>query len=183
MLRVGVRLADMDFEILYFLQELRTEFLDAAMVGVSASMFRGGMLLVASSFILMCFKRTRRCGIAVLAAYAMASLIGHFVLKELIGRARPCHLDLTVPLVDRCSKGFSCPSSHSCMAFSAATAIFWHYKKIGAALMAFASAIAFSRMYLFVHFPTDVLFGAILGILFGSVAAKLSNLGRTADES
>ncbi len=168
----------MDFSILYFLQECRTEFLDAAMAVITLSMGRGGILWVASSCVLMCFGRTRRCGVAVLLAYAMSCLIGHFGLKELIARARPCHADMAISLIEQCPKSFSCPSSHSCMAFSGAAAVFSYYKKIGMALFAYAAVIGFTRMYLFVHFPSDVLFGAVLGVVFGCAAAKLSNASR-----
>ena len=72
-------------------------------------------------------------------------------------------------LVDRPSSS-SFPSTHSAWAFGAATAVFMQHKKSGIAAFIAAALIAFSRMYLFLHFPTDVLAGIVLGIALGVLA-------------
>ena len=70
----------------------------------------------------------------------------------------------------------SFPSTHSAWAFGGATAIFLKFKKAGIATFVVAAVIAFSRMYMFLHFPTDVLAGMIMGIIFGIAAVKICDL-------
>ncbi|MBQ8934701.1 MAG: phosphatase PAP2 family protein [Lachnospiraceae bacterium] len=67
----------------------------------------------------------------------------------------------------------SFPSTHSAWSFAGATAIYLNHKKAGIAVYLAAALIAFSRLYLFVHFPTDVLAGAVFGVIMGIMAVKL----------
>ena len=99
----------------------------------------------------------------VLLSYGLVFLVGQYGLKDLIARPRPCHLDQTVELLVKRPSSYSCPSTHTAWAFAAAASVWMYFKKPGAVLLAVAALIGFSRMYLFVHFPTDVLFGAVLG--------------------
>jgi undecaprenyl-diphosphatase len=129
------------------------------------------------------FKKTRKAGVAVLLAYAAVFLIGQFGLKNLVSRPRPCQIDLDFALlVDRPSSS-SFPSTHSAWAFGAATAVFMQHKKSGIAAFIAAALIAFSRMYLFLHFPTDVLGGIVLGIALGMLANWITGrIWKTADQ-
>ena len=68
---------------------------------------------------------------------------------------------------------YSFPSGHTFASFASATALFLHHRKEGTAAYLLAAVIAFSRMYLYVHFPTDILAGIILGIASGFTAFKL----------
>ena len=68
---------------------------------------------------------------------------------------------------------FSCPSVHTYLAFSSAMAIFHYYKKAGIGVFVFAALVGFSWMYFFVHYPTEVLFGAVLGIVTAFVVCAL----------
>ena len=67
----------------------------------------------------------------------------------------------------------SFPSTHTAFAFGTATAIFMNYRKTGVAAFIVAALVAFSRLYLFVHFPTDVLCGIVLGIAVGFAAVRI----------
>ena len=87
-----------------------------------------------------------------------------------ISRPRPCQIDQTFALLVARPSSSSFPSTHSAWAFGAATAIFMRHRKLGAAAYAVAALIAFSRMYMFLHFPTDVLFGAAMGMALGVLA-------------
>ena len=75
-------------------------------------------------------------------------------------------------LVDRPSS-YSCPSTHSGWAFSAATSVALYFRKFGIALLVLATIISFSRIYLFVHFPTDVLLGIVIGIISSLLTKNL----------
>ena len=106
----------------------------------------------------------------MLIAYLAVYLLGQIVLKQLISRPRPCQIDQTFAMLVARPSSSSFPSTHSAWAFGAATAIFMQHRKLGAAAYAVAALIAFSRMYMFLHFPTDVLFGTALGIALGVLA-------------
>ena len=99
--------------------------------------------------------------------------IGDGILKDLIARSRPCMIDETVELLIKRPTSYSCPSVHSMLAFASGSAVFWYHKKTGIAALVFAALIGFSRMYFFVHFPTDVLFGSVLGFGIGTAVCLL----------
>ncbi|MCQ2404696.1 MAG: phosphatase PAP2 family protein [Clostridia bacterium] len=156
----------MDFDILYAIQNLRCEFLDKFVLALTWLVGDYGQLWAIVGAVMLFFKKTRKCGIAVLVSYALVFLGGQYVLKDLIARERPCVIDQTVELLVARKTSYSCPSTHTAWAFAAATSIFLHFKKWGIGLFVVAAVIGFSRLYLFMHFPTDVLFGAALGAAF-----------------
>ena len=153
----------MEFEFLYALQELHTPLLDRIMVFIT-TLGNGGMVWLALAVVLLCLKKTRRCGWLILISMAVCFLIGNLALKNIVQRIRPCQIDTSVILKIPMPGEYSFPSGHTLHAFTAATMVFLHNRKAGAWLLMLAGLIAFSRMYLFVHFPTDVLAGLVLGI-------------------
>ena len=161
----------MDFSILYFIQSIRTDFLDNFVVTLTKIAGNYGQVWLYVAVLLLIFKKTRKAGIAVLLSYGFVYLLGQMVLKDLIARPRPCHLDETVALLIERPSSFSCPSTHSAWAFGSATAIVCFSKKIGIPAFVVAAIIGFSRLYLFVHFPSDVLVGIVLGVICGLFSA------------
>lgn len=166
----------MDFKILYAIQSIRTPLLDSIMVTITNIPGNYGQMWVVLGIILLLFKKTRKCGMVIIASYLLVYGMGQYVLKDLIARPRPCHIDETIELLIKKPSSYSCPSTHSGWAFAAATSIYLHNKKFGLITFIFSFLVAFSRMYLFVHFPSDVLFGIALGILFAFVSFKLVHL-------
>ena len=165
----------MEFSILYAIQGLRCPFLDVIMLGLTHIVGSYGHLWVTLAIVLCIFKKTRKCGLAILLSYGLVFLIGQFVLKDMIARVRPCVIDQTVELLVARPTSFSCPSTHSAWSFAAASAVCMANKKAGAALVVLSTIIGFSRLYLFVHFPTDVFMGVCLGIFCGIVATTIVN--------
>ncbi len=153
----------MEFEILYAIQNIHTPVLDKIMVGIT-TLGDGGVFWILTAVLMLCFKKTRRCGAWVLITMAICYLVGNLGLKNIIQRPRPCSIDTSIPLLIPFPGEFSFPSGHTLHAFAAATAIFLHFKKPGIAALVLATLIAFSRMYLFVHFPTDILGGIVIGV-------------------
>ena len=153
----------MDFQILYFINQFHCEILDKIMV-VITHMGTKGIFLILVGVILLLFKQTRKCGLTVLIALLFSLIIGNILLKNIVARPRPCWIDETINLLISVPKDYSFPSGHTFASFAAAASIFLYYKKAGTATLILAFLIGFSRLYLFVHFPTDVLAGAVLGI-------------------
>ena len=134
-----------------------------------------GQLWVLVGILLLVYKQTRKLGFGILLSYAIVYCSIQYGLKDLIARPRPCHLNQTIEMLTKCSASFSCPSTHTCWAFASATCIYLFNKKAGKLVFVVASLIAFSRMYLFVHFPTDVLCGLVLGIAIGFISHVIMN--------
>lgn len=164
----------MELSILHVIQSLHHPILDAVMTGVFNNLVGSiGQLWIGVGLVLLIIPKTRKCGAAVLLSYVVSLLIGNVWLKDLIARPRPCAVDDTVSLIVKKPSSFSCPSVHTYLAFSSAMAIYHYYKKPGIGIFIFAALIGFSRMYFFVHYPTDVLLGAVLGVLTAFVVCIL----------
>lgn len=155
-----------DFYVLDFIQKnLRCDFLDVVMVFFTR-LGDGGLIWIVLTVAFLISNKYRKLGAAMAIALLLSLFIGNGVLKEFFARQRPFHVNDTALLIEPPS-GHSFPSAHTMSSFAAATPIFFFKKKWGAFAYSLASLIAFSRMYLYVHFFTDVFFGAIFGILFG----------------
>ena len=156
----------MELSILHAIQQLHSPVLDQVMITVFNTLVGSlGQLWLVVGVILLIIPKTRKCGAAVLLSYVLSFLIGNEWLKDLIARPRPCAVDDTVLMIVKKPSSFSCPSVHTYLAFSSAMAIWHYFKKAGIGVFEFAALVGFSRMYFFVHYPTDVLFGAVLGIV------------------
>lgn len=153
----------MELEILHAIQGMHNDWLDAVMIALSA-LGNSGIIWIALSVVLVIPKRTRLCGVTMMAAMALSFLLGNLLLKNLIARGRPFTVDTSVSLLIPIPGEYSFPSGHTLNGFTAATVIFLYFKKAGIAALLLAAGIAFSRMYLFVHYPTDILGGILLGV-------------------
>lgn len=159
----------MELDFLYLLQNLHNDLLNTIMVFIT-SLGDGGIVWLSMAVVMLFFKKTRLCGITIMAGMALSLLLGNLFLKNVIARPRPCAVDPTVKLLIPYPSEYSFPSGHTLHGFTAATAIFLYFKKAGIGAFLLATAIAFSRMYLFVHYPTDILGGILLGILDAMIA-------------
>ena len=152
-----------EFAILDFIATLHTDFGDWFLPLVS-SFGNAGIGWILLSAILLCFPRYRKAGLTMALALIFCLLIGNVTLKPLVARMRPYSyfpdITLLIPPLD----DFSFPSGHTFASFAAATALFLHHRKAGAAAFILAVTIAFSRLYLYVHFPSDVLVGCAVGL-------------------
>ncbi|OUO91476.1 phosphatase PAP2 family protein [Gordonibacter sp. An230] len=169
----------MDYAILDFVQEhVRSPALDAAMLFAT---HLGDIALVwlAASAALIVQPKRRAWGIAMLVAVAVTAAVGMLVLKPLFGRVRPFEALEFSGLLIPAPSGSSFPSNHSMVSFAAATVVCCLPKdgpgvRIAKALaVLIAALIALSRIYLYVHYPSDILAGAILGVCFGLLSVGL----------
>ena len=114
-----------------------------------------------------------RCqGVTLLAGLAIGVLAGNVCLKNLIARPRPCWLDDSVFMLISVPTDYSFPSGHTPASAIGATVLTKTNRKFGWAAIPAAIIIAFSRLYLFVHFPSDILAGAVLGIAIGEAVYR-----------
>ena len=163
----------MEFDILYFINGMHFPLLDWIMVFITHLGSKGIFWIILSA-VLMIFPETRKCGITVMAALLLSLLFGNILLKNIVQRMRPCWIDSGMRLLVSMPEDYSFPSGHTFASFAAAAGIFMYYRRAGMAAMALAALIGFSRLYLFVHFPSDVLAGAVLGVLSGILAYALT---------
>ena len=159
-----------DFQILDWIQQnMRTPWLDWLMPKITF-LGEAGLIWILLAFIFLMWKPQRRCGVKMLVGLAGGFLLLTTALKNLIARSRPCWIIEEMEMLIKIPKDYSFPSGHSLAGFTAAVIIFRHDRRLGIPALILASVIAFSRLYLYVHFPTDVLAGVLLGILAGIVA-------------
>ena len=155
-----------EFAILDFLREhLSCGFLDVLMPAITF-LGNGGWFWIACGVLMLFFRRYRKWGIYLLLAMMAGLLIGNLGLKPLVARDRPCwirEVELLIPT----PKDYSYPSGHTLHSVIAATVLCLADKRFRLPAILLASLIAFSRLYLYVHFPTDILGGALLGIFLG----------------
>ena len=101
------------------------------------------------------------------ATIALNDASSHYILKEGITRLRPCHVLPDLEMIIRCSNSFAFPSNHASNTFAAATLISLCFRNTTFLAIAFALLVCYSRVYLKVHYPSDILGGAIYGSLIG----------------
>ena len=173
--------ANFDLPILDWIAAQRwCPFLDTVMP-IITHLGDGGIFWIALALILLCIPQTRKTGAAMGVALLMGLLVCNLALKPLIGRMRPFDFQLlqgkVIPLLIEAPKDFSFPSGHTIASFEAATVVLICHRKWGIGAMALAMLIAFSRLYLYVHYPTDVLASVVLGIGIAFLATYLTNKG------
>lgn len=154
----------MDFQILYLINNLHNNILDKIMIALT-NLGDAGIIWIIIAVILLFIKKTRKCGILMLISMVLGLIIGNGIIKNVVQRQRPCWIDTNILLLIPNPTDFSFPSGHTLASFEAAVMILLHSKRWGIPAIILSILIAFSRMYLFVHFPTDILGGAILGTL------------------
>ncbi len=161
-----------DWAILHALREALTcPALDFLMPKLTL-LGNGGLIWLLAAAGLLLSRRRRKQGVVLLAALAAGALIGNLCLKPLAARPRPCWLEEAALLIAN-PRDYSFPSGHTLSSVIAAVVLTAADRRFGYAAIPLAVVIAFSRLYLFVHFPSDVLAGAVLGLAIGLTAAAL----------
>ena len=135
-----------------------------------------GVLWIVIAIAFLFLKKTRKWGVMIGISLICGLILGNGLLKHWIARQRPCWLDTSIPLLIPNPSDYSFPSGHTLASFEAAIMIMFYNKKWGIIALVVALGIAFSRMYLFVHFPTDILGGAILGTFISVAVYKINHL-------
>lgn len=166
---VSAELSVLDFITEHFANPV----LDKLMIFLS-DICAHGEIWIAVALIMLCFAKTRRSGMGVAFALIFGLVIGNMILKPTVGRIRPYELtgfELIVPKMH----DYSFPSGHTLASFEAAGALLMTDKRYGIPALVLAFMIAFSRLYLYVHYPSDVFAGIVLGLIFAFIAVKLTD--------
>lgn len=151
---------------------LRGPLLDPFMVFYT-SLGNSGWIFIAAGVVMLLFRRTRRAGASSLLAMVFGLLVTNLTLKPLVARPRPWMVMEDFVTLAASGDMNSFPSGHTCAAFAFAVAL-WAVlpqKWARAAALAAAALMGFSRLYVGVHFPSDVLAGALVGALCGLLGA------------
>lgn len=161
-----------EFAFLDWLQQFHNPVLDALAVFLNYA-GEHGEIWIAFTLLLLLFRRTRKAGCAMATALVLYLVAGDCILKPLFARPRPCDVNTAITILVKRPHGHSFPSGHTASAFAAAFALWLQNRKLGVPALVLAAFIAFTRLYLYVHFPTDVLGGLVLGLALGFFASWL----------
>ena len=171
-----------DLPILDWIAEnLHCAFLDTLMPLITV-LGNGGIFWIALALLLMITPKYRKAGFSMALALLMGLVVCNLTLKPLVARIRPYayqldHFGKTVSLLISAPHDYSFPSGHTIASFEGAVALLLHHRKLGIPATVLAVLIAFSRLYLYVHYPTDVLASVILGTGFAFLGSVLVQQG------
>lgn len=164
-----------ELSLLHWFESIHTPVLDTIMKAITL-LGNAGIFWILLTAAFLCFKQTRRCGLAMALSLVFSLIFTNIIIKPFVMRPRPFWIDPSFNLLVTAPTDFSFPSGHSSASFAGAVACLTQDRKKGVILVILAALIAVSRMYLTVHFPTDVLAGTILGIIYGIAGGKLCNI-------
>lgn len=180
-----------DLSVFEWIQSIQNKFLTSVMV-VITTLGDEGIIFIAMGIVFLFTKKYRKVGVAVLTALVVMLLCNNIILKDLLARPRPFNLYNIDPeayafwggenakyffpnLVHQPSS-YSFPSGHTSSAFAAAFAILIYNRKIGIPMTFFAALMGLSRIYVEVHYCTDVIAGAIVALVYALIAAFIVKL-------
>ncbi len=161
------RLADIDGGILLFLQEVvRNPVLDPVMK-VITTLGNAGIIWILITLLLFLSKKTRKVGWMSFSALLITLFLNNILIKNIVARPRPYYvIEALVPLIKK-PREFSFPSGHAGSSFASACILFRKLpKKYGIWALVLATLISISRIYVGVHYPTDILAGMVTGIAY-----------------
>lgn len=171
----------LDGAVLIWIQEnLRSNVLTPVMLFVTRT-GNAGMIWILLSLMLLCFKKTRRAGAAGLLGLVFSLILNNLFLKNAVARIRPYEVVEGLKLLTEQARDFSFPSGHTGSSFACATAVALvqrHSSRGGEfrwyrILPVYAALMGFTRLYIGIHYPTDVFVGMLTGILCGYLACQI----------
>lgn len=169
-----------DLPVLDWIQaNMQSGFMDKFMPFITRFGDHGTFWMIVAALLFL-FPKTRKTGLGMAIAMMLGLLVCNVTLKPLVARIRPydlqAELGVTIQLLGERMHDFSFPSGHTIASFEAAVVMLKNSKKLGIPAMILAVLIAFSRLYLYVHYPTDVIVSVILGTLFALIGDGLAGL-------
>lgn len=174
---VDSNLFRLDKDILLYIQDnIRCGILDKIFPTIT-HLADGGIFWIILTAVLLFFKKTRKAGVASAIALVGSLLLNNGILKPLVNRTRPYELIDTLKLIGKAASDGSFPSGHTAGSFASEVALFPNLKKrYGIPLLILAFCISFSRLYIGIHYPSDVAAGFLSGLVLGILANVIVNL-------
>ena len=172
-------LFELDGQILLFIQEhIRCGALDGVMRLLS-TLGNAGAIWIVTALALLFFRRTRRFGAACGLALLLGFVVTNLALKNIIPRIRPYDVMTSLNILVKPERSFSFPSGHATSSLAAGVALFLTLpRRYGVPALLLGVLIALSRMYVGVHYPTDVLCGAAIGVAAALAAVRVARTSR-----
>lgn len=180
-----------DLAVFEWVQGIQNRFMTALMVTIT-TLGDEGILFIAMGLVLLFTKKYRKVGFAILIALLVMQICNNLILKDILARPRPFNLfnidpeayalwggegaKYFFPNFVHAPSSYSFPSGHTSSAFAAAFAILIYNRKIGIPMTFFAALMGFSRIYVEVHYCTDVIAGAVVGLIYALIAALVIKL-------
>ena len=167
-------LLQLDGDILLWIQEyIRNDFLTPIFKFIT-SLGDEGYLWIAIAILLVCIKGYRKVGISVGVSLLGSLVFNNMLIKNLVARPRPYRVLENLTILIKEPGEYSFPSGHTASSFAAAVVLFMLLpRKYGVPAMIMAFLIGISRLYVGVHYPTDVMAGMVMGTLLAIGAVKL----------
>lgn len=161
--------------ILDFIQNnLRCAFLDWFMPIVTV-LGDGGIFWIFFTLALLIIPKTRKLGLVCAVSLLIDLALCNGLLKNLIARTRPFDVNPDIKLLIPKPGDYSFPSGHAAASFTVVGALIFSKSRLWIPTLVLSVVIALSRLYLYVHYPTDIIGGAVLGIFFGYLGVLLVN--------
>ena len=159
----------MELQILDVLQTIHNPVLDTIMCAITR-LGDAGIIWILLCIVLLILPKTRKSGVVLMAALLVDLVVCNVILKPLVHRIRPFDVKTGIELLVKRPTDYSFPSGHTAASVASVMALYLAgEKKIWVLALVLAVLIAFSRLYLYVHYPTDVLGGMIIGIAAGAI--------------
>ncbi len=153
-----------DMNLLILIQEkMHTILMNKVMI-IMTSLGNGGLIWLIIAMMLLISREYRKIGLMMIASLILVTILGEGIIKHLVRRTRPCVDMPTMKMLIKRPVSYSFPSGHTAASFAAAGIIASNLKRYAPYAILLAILIGFSRLYLFVHYPSDVIFGAVLGL-------------------
>lgn len=164
-LNIGKRINIFDNYILFVINKyIQNKYLDKLMPVVT-SMGNLGIVWIIMAAALILDKPYRSIGDVVILTLIISTIVGEGIVKHIVRRVRPCNEKSSLNMLISKPMSYSFPSGHTLSSFAAAEVLSMYFTEYKLIFMIIAFLIALSRIYLYVHYPTDVIAGIILGIL------------------